>query len=180
MIKRNRNRSTLVALGGVCAALSVVLMLLSSIIPLATYIAPMLAGIALLPMKEEMGAKSALLSYLSCSLLCIFLVPEKECVMMFVFLLGWYPIAKDHIDRIKYKLLRFLTKLAVFNLSTFLGYYFIIKLLSMEYIIEEFGGAVLLSITVIMGNIAFIVYDTSLLLLKKVYYFRIRKLFGIR
>ena len=177
---RKRNQSTLAALGGICAALSVVLMLVSSIIPLATYIAPMLAGIALLPMKEEMGSKSALLSYLACSILCVFLVPEKECVMMFIFLLGWYPIAKDYLDRIKSKLLRFLTKLAVFNISTFLGYYLLIKLLSMEYILEEFGGAVLFIVTVITGNIAFIVYDISLVLLKKFYYLRVRKLFGIR
>ncbi len=177
---RRRDKSRLVALGGVCAALSVVIMLISSIIPLALYIAPMLSGMALMPMKEEMGAKSALLSYAVCSVLCMLLVAEKEAVMMFIFLLGWYPVAKDFLDRIKSKPLRLLSKLLVVNISVFSGYFLLIKLFSMEYILEEFGGTLLLSVTALTGNIAFIVYDMSLAILKRLYYLRIRKLFKIR
>ena len=175
-----RNQSKLVALGGICSALSVVLLLISSIIPLATYIAPMLAGIALVPLKEEMGTKSAFTAYIACSFLSILLVPEKECVMMFVFLLGWYPIVKEYVDKTKGRLLRILEKLAIFNVSIISGYFVLIKLFSMDYILEEFGGMVLILTTLALGNVAFIVYDIALAVFRKVYYFKVRKMFGLK
>ena len=175
-----RNQSKLVALGGICSALSVVLLLVSSIIPLATYIAPMLAGIALMPLKEEMGSKSAFTAFIACSVLSVLLVPEKECVMMFVFLLGWYPIAKDYIDRQKSRFFKLIEKLVIFNVSITAGYFVLIKLFSMGYILDEFGGMVLILTTLALGNVAFIVYDIALTVFRKVYYFKIRKMFGLK
>ena len=177
---RRQNKSTLVALGGICAALSVVIMLSTSIIPLATYIAPMLAGLFLLPVKEELGRKNALTSYAAVSLISVFIVPEKESAMMFVFLFGYYPIIKDCLDNIKHKILRISAKLAVFNCSTIAGYYVIIKLFSMDYILQEFGTMAILYATAAMGNFAFIVYDRALVVMRAFYYYKVRKKLGIK
>ena len=177
---RKQNRSSLVALGGICAALSVVIMLSTSIIPLATYIAPMLAGLALLPMKEELGKKSALISYTAVSFLSVFIVPEKESAMMFVFLFGYYPIIKEEFDKIKSRVIRFFAKIAVFNIATFIGYFIIIKLFAMNYIMDEFGTMTILLATILMGNIAFVIYDKALVIMKAFYYYKVRKKLGLK
>ena len=155
-------------------------MLLSGIIPLATYLIPMVAGLALLPFSVELGTKAAVTAYTTVAILSLFIVPDREAAMMFIFFFGYYPILKSTIEKMKSSVLKFMAKYLIFNISIFSAYWIIIYLFSMRYILEEFGGNMLLTITVLMANIAFYVYDKALVIFKILYINRIRKKLGFK
>lgn len=71
------------ALGGVFSALALVSMLLSYLIPTATYACPALAGVMLIPVVIEVGKGWALCSYVAVSLLSFMIVSDKEMALCF-------------------------------------------------------------------------------------------------
>ena len=91
-------KSYKVAFGGVVAALSLVLMFLTGIIPFGTYDFPSLAGMALVLIAIELGYRYAFMVYAVVALLSVFFVPDKEAAMFFVLILGYYPVLKGIIE----------------------------------------------------------------------------------
>ena len=73
-----KTQSQKIALCGVLAALSVVVLLGGAALQIGTYAAPMLAAFLVVPVLEEYGTKYALLLYATVSLLALILVPETE------------------------------------------------------------------------------------------------------
>ena len=57
----------------------------------------------------------ALTAYAAVSLLALLFVPDKEVALIFVFLLGYYPLAKPYFERIRPALLRAVCKLLLCN-----------------------------------------------------------------
>ena len=76
------------------AALSVALMLLGAVFPIAMFIAPAVASFLIATVCVECGKTMALTAYGAVSLLSLLFVPDKEVALTFVFLLGYYPLAK--------------------------------------------------------------------------------------
>ena len=97
---RQMKKSTQVALGGLSSALCLLLMFMTGLIPFSSYIFPALAGIVLISVREENGLKTALLVYAATSLLALLIIPDREAVMMYIMLLGYYPLAKPWIERL--------------------------------------------------------------------------------
>ena len=85
-----QHQSRKMALCGMMTALSVVILCLGGMIPLATFACPMLAMLCVLPVVCGYGAGTALLLYGAVSILALLLGPDKEIVLLYVFL-GWYP-----------------------------------------------------------------------------------------
>ena len=79
------------ALCGVMTALSVVLLCLGGVIPLAVYACPMLASCALLVLREMCRAQYAWCCWASVALLTLLLGPDKEAAALYLFL-GYYPL----------------------------------------------------------------------------------------
>ena len=105
-----------VALSGIVAALGVALMLLTSLIPFGTYAFPCAAGALLVIIVIELNAKWALGVYAAVSLLSFFLAGDKEAVVYYILLLGYYPMLKNLIEsKVRTKPMRLLFKFAVFN-----------------------------------------------------------------
>ena len=146
-----------VALGGIIAALSLSVML-AAYFPYLTYALPALAGMLLLVVVQEMGAKWAFLVYAAVAMLSL-LMCEKEAAVMFVFLFGPYPVFKGFLDRLRPRPVRVLVKQACFNAAAILAYFLVITVFQIPMddmgLIGEYGPIVLL----VMGNIAFILYD---------------------
>lgn len=166
--------STQVALGGLSAALCLVMMLGTVLVPFATYAAPALAGIALIPIALELGLPVAGITYAAVALLSLLMVPDREAALMFIAFFGYYPILKFKLDRIKFRLLRMLLKLTVFNASILAGYFVIIYLFGLHYLMDELTdgfGWLLLAV----GNLCFPVYELALRNITALYLFRIRK-----
>ena len=83
---------------GMAAALSVALMLLGAVVPVLMFIAPAAASLLIATVCMECGMKMALTAYGAVSLLSLLFVPDKEVALVFVFLLGYYPLVKPKFE----------------------------------------------------------------------------------
>lgn len=155
-----RNASQNIALGGVLAALALVIMCLGTMIPIATFVCPMLCAVLLLVVLRRAGRRIAWAWYGAVAILSLLLAPDKEAGAVFVFF-GYYPIIKPRLDR---KKLALLWKLILFNVSIFAMYGLLIYLLGWNQIMAEFKelGTVMTLITLILGNITLFMLDVLL------------------
>lgn len=146
-----------VALGGVFAAVAIVIMFFGGMIPLATYVCPMYCVLALEIVRRNCGRRIAWAWYGAVSVLSLLLSPDKEAAAVFVFL-GYYPILKPSIDACR---ARVLLKLLVFNIAIGLMYVVLIHLFGLAALAEEFAqmGTVMLIVTLFMGNVTFFLLD---------------------
>ena len=127
-MKQNHQKSWAMAYCGIVAALCVALMLLGAVIPIAMFIAPAVAGFLVATVCVECGMQLALTAYAAVSLLALLFVPDKEVALIFVFLLGYYPLAKPKFERIRPAALRIVCKLLLCN-GTVLAMYGLVFLL---------------------------------------------------
>ena len=101
-------KSWAMAYCGMAAALSVALMLLGAVVPVLMFIAPAVASLLIATVCVECGRTMALTAYGAVSLLSLLFVPDKEVALVFVFLLGYYPLVKPRFERIRLPLVRVL------------------------------------------------------------------------
>lgn len=170
----SRYQSSKIAFCGLMVALTVALMLAGGIVPIATYAVPMLGGILLLPILFEYGKKTAWTAYGAVALITLMLGIDKEAAFFYVFL-GYYPIIKWDIERMKKKPLRLPVKLMVFNVSIILMYTLLGFVMNMDALVQEFSqmGAALLIVFVITLNACLLLYDRLMLPLIYLYVNRI-------
>lgn len=154
------NSAKVIALGGMMAALAVVIMCLGGLIPVATFVCPMMCMLLLQLVLKMCGSRIAWAWYGAVAFLSLLLGPDKEAAAVFVFL-GYYPIAKPRLDQMK---LGPVLKLALFNLVIFLMYWVLIHLFGMEAIATEYEelGTVMTIIMLILGNVTFFLLDKVL------------------
>ena len=86
------------AVCGVAAALCVVLMVLGSALGVMTYVCPMLAGLVVGAVREELGLRDALTLWAAAGLLGLLLVPELEMAALFAGLFGWYSALRPALE----------------------------------------------------------------------------------
>lgn len=148
------------AFGGVTAALAVVIMCLGGLIPLSTYVCPMLAMMILQLVLKSCGERIAWTWYVAVTVLCMLMGPDKEAVAVFTFL-GYYPILKPKLDKLP---VRWLWKGIYFNLAISLTYLVLIHLLGMAELAKEFRemGMILFAVTLVLGNVTFFLIDRVL------------------
>ena len=107
-----KGTTRLLALCGVLTALGVVLLCLGGIVPFALYICPILASIALLPVRSR--PRYAWCCYGAIALLGLLLCPDKEVSLLFCFT-GYYPLLKPRLDALRSRLLSLTLKLLNLN-----------------------------------------------------------------
>lgn len=155
-----RTPAGVVALGGVLAALAVVIMSMGTLIPVATYVCPMLCAILLQVVLKTCGSRIAWAWYGAVAVLSLLLAPDKEAAAVFVFL-GYYPIVKPRLDRAR---LSWLWKALLFNGATLLLYWLLMHLLGMAQLATEFAemGAAMTAVLLVLGNVTFFLLDRLL------------------
>ena len=154
---------------GMAAALSVALMLLGAVVPVLMFIAPAVASLLIATVCVECGKTMALTAYGAVSLLSLLFVPDKEVALVFVFLLGYYPLAKPRFDRIRPAVLRCVCKLLLCNAAVLAMYgLLLVPAGSISQELKTTALAVSLA-TLAMGNVAFLLYDRALHNLLQVY-----------
>ena len=148
------------ALGGMLAALAVVIMSLGTVIPVATYVCPMLCALLLQGVLKTCGSRIAWAWYGAVALLSVLLAPDKEAAGVFVFL-GYYPIVKPALDRKKGK---WLWKGLLFNGSVCLLYFLLLRLLGLKQLTQEWSdmSVGMLAVLLILGNVTFFLLDRLL------------------
>ena len=164
-----------IALGGVFAALAAVILLVGGIIPVGTYVAPMLAALPLVILLAELPKALCFGWYCIVSLLGVLLCPDKETAFVFVFL-GWYPLAKPALDRLP-KLPGLLCKLLLFDAATAALYALLILVFQLEALVREAQetGLVMLLAILFMGNLSFLLFDILLARLTGLYRIKHKK-----
>lgn len=144
-----------VALTALLMALSLVLLLAASSLPSGRLGVVALAG--LLPGAAVIsgGLGAGMLCYAGTGLLAFFLLPAKECVLLYVLLFGHYPVLKHLIERLRKPVLEWCLKLMLFNglLSVL---YFGFRVLFLSALPAAWAQTALLYAG---GNIAFVLYD---------------------
>lgn len=171
-------KSRRVATGGLFAALSLVFLFSAALLPIATYLAPILAGLALLPVALELGAATALIAFCAVALLAVFLVPDVEAVAMFLGFFGWYPLLRGRLQRFRIAPMRWIAKFLLFNLAICAAYGVLIFVFSMQAIAQELRGIYGIAL-LLLGNVLFFFYDRMLERVLPAYTARLRpRLFG--
>ena len=150
------------ALCGVMAALSTVLLFLTGAAPVATLALPAIAGCLLIPVVVEVGLPWAFGVYGVCSVLGVFLAPDRQALLFYVLFFGHYPALFAVLGRIRAKALRYVAKLLVFNAAMALEVLLSVYLLGIPF--ESFAilgplGPVLLAV---LANVVFILYDFAM------------------
>ena len=149
-----------IAFGGVFGALALVIMNLGSLIPVATYVCPMLCMLILAFVTKMCGNRIGWAWYGAVAILSCLMSPDKEAAAVFVFL-GFYPILKPRFDRMRFPMI---PKLLFFNVLILMMYWLLLKLLGMDQIAAEFAemGKVLTAVMLVMGNLVFYMTDVAL------------------
>lgn len=154
-------------------------MLAGGFLPIATFMAPALAGLCLIPVAHETGNKTGVLAYLAVSILSFFIVPDREMAMFFVFILGYYPLLLPRLCKIKPIILRIMLKLVLFNGAIFIIY----TLLRLVFIspglmdeMAEYTRMYWIGL-LLLGNITFLLYDNLGCKMWLIYLHHLRKRF---
>ena len=153
-------KSRQMALGGIFAALAVVIMSLGGLIPVATYVCPMLCMMLEAMVLCLCGKRVAWAWYGAVAILGLLLGPDKEAAAVFA-ALGPYPIFKLRMDQWKGK---WLWKGLYFNSVILALYWLLMHLFGMDALVKEFAelGSFLTILTLILGNVVFLLVDKVL------------------
>ena len=160
MADSKRTPAYSMALGGVLAALAVVIMSFGTIIPVATYVCPAICMLLGQVVLKICGGRVAWAWYGAVALLSVLLAPDKEAAAVFA-ALGYYPMVKPRLEKRK---LPWLWKAALFNAVILALYWLLIHLMGMDALAEEFAeaGAVMTVVMLVLGNVVFFLLDKVL------------------
>lgn len=159
-----------VALSGVLAALSVMLMLLT-VIPIATYALPAMAGAVLIPIVVEAGPRWGWMAYGAVAILCLLIGPEPEAKVLFISFFGYYPVLKAQLERLNKRWLEWGIKLLVFNAAMVGSYWLMMYVfhLPIDFEIAGVSISVVMAGFLALGNVVFVIYDLALTNIISVY-----------
>lgn len=157
------NQTQKLARCGLFCALSTGILLMGSLIPALLYCAPLLAMLALLPVRQEYGGKATVLAWIAVSVLSLILAPDKEMALTFAFF-GYYPALQPRLNQLSNRGLRVICKLAVCNLTALALYGFLIYVLGLTAVLEEFStlSRGLTLVFLLMVNVTFLLTDLVL------------------
>lgn len=158
-----RKKTRELALCSMIAALSVVLLCLGGIVPLAVYACPMLASFALLAVREECRSAYSWCCWAAVALLAVLLCPDKEAAAVYCFL-GYYPLLQPRLERIRVPVLCWLAKLLLAVVSMGTMYALLLYVFCLDAVVEEFADTApaLLWATVGLGLALLVIYDALL------------------
>lgn len=155
-----------IALGGVMAAAAVVVMGLGGLIPIATFVCPIICMTFLSFILKMCGRRIAWAWYGAVAILSLLLGPDKEAAGIFLFL-GFYPIVKPELERSK---IAIVWKFLLFNSLILSMYWILIHIIGMTELAQEYQnlGNAMTVVMLIMGNILFMLLDRALSRLSKI------------
>ncbi len=143
------------------SALSVVLMLVTTVLPVMMYVLPIVTGILIMLTAEVTNKKWAIGTFFSTAIISLLLLTEKETALTYLFFFGWYPLIRERLSGIP-KALQYVLKLVMFNISAVaigvVGVY-VFGLSKDDY--TEFGKYTI-PILLAMANVVFVLYEMML------------------
>lgn len=170
-------QSSKCALGGIIAALSLVMMISVAIIPFLTYALPAAAGLLIVIIVMEIDKKWAFGVYCTVAILGMLLVPDKEVAVMYLAFFGYYPILKAVAESKLPVAISWVIKVVAFLGTMVISYFLMIKFMGVTIDEVDELGIVAIPFLLGMGTFAFVLYDIALTKLITVYLVKWRKYF---
>jgi len=169
----NINRTKKLVISAIMSALSVVLIYLGSFSALDLTLCAF-AALIITAAVIELGGKYPFMIYFVTGVLSMLIVPTKSSALLYVLIVGYYPIAKAAFERL-HPALSWILKFSLFNTSLLLF------VLIAKYVLglpdEEAGFEIL---TFVLGNVTFLLCDYVLSKLILLYMVKIRPKLGLK
>lgn len=165
--------SKVIAYSGVATALSVVMLFLGSIFWVLGYTMPLVASLVMIILLDSISQKSALLTFISTSIISFILLNDKECVLLYILFFGYYPLIRDKINDIKPKFLSYLLKFITFNAAMVLTQVLCVYVFGIPF--DDMLGKWGIVVFALCLNLVFVVFDKLYTLLLKLYRIKLKK-----
>lgn len=165
--------SKVIAYSGVATALSVVMLFLGSIFWVFGYTMPLVASLVMIILLDSISQKSALLTFVSTSIISFILLNDKECVLLYVLFFGYYPLIRDKINEIKPKFLSYLLKFVTFNAAMVLTQILCVYVFGIPF--DDMLGKWGIVVFALCLNLVFVVFDKLYTLLLRLYRIKLKK-----
>lgn len=144
-------------ISGMVSALSVVIMLLTNIMPSMMYVIPIITGAVVFAVNEIIGKKWALGVFFVTSFISFILLTDKEAALNYTLFFGYYPLLKPLYEKLP-KVLSWGVKVLTFNVAlTAIG--LIVTFIFKLPFLDEDMGKFTIPIFAVLFNIVFIMYD---------------------
>ena len=153
-------RAKPVALGGLLTAAAVVIMSLGSLIPVNTYVCPVLCILLTRPVLEICSKRIGWCYYMAVSLLSLMLAPDREAALVYV-CLGYYPMIRPAFQQLRPLWLKNLVKLLFFTCAGAFSWWLAMAVLGLPAEENGLGGAFWV-ILVILWDLVFLLTDRLL------------------
>lgn len=155
-----------ITLSGILTGLTIVILYLNLLLPISTISILTLASL-LIPIALIRGSmKSAILVYVSSSIIGLFILP-LNIMILYILFFGIYGIVKFYIEKINKLPLEIFIKLIFFNIILLLSFFVFKAFIPIEI------TKLPIEIFLIIAEIVFLVYDYALTLLISFYLQRI-------
>ena len=142
------------------SALGVVLLYIGSIVEVLDLSAAVLASLACIIAVIEYGKGAPWAVYGVTSVLALILLPVKTPAAFYAIFFGFYPILKEKIER-RPRLVRWVIKEAIFNVClVVMGFALYFLSTTGDNLLLE--NPLLIAATVVMAELAFVLYDIAL------------------
>lgn len=106
---------------------------------------------------RSVNKKSAWTVFVAVSLISLLFMPDKECAMTYIAFFGYYPIIKDSVDKIKSKILLWITRLLIFNVAIVSSQLVCIYVFGIPF--DDIFGAWGVVILLACANLIFVLYE---------------------
>ena len=157
-----RSHASRIAFGGMMTAVAVVVMSLGSLIPVNTYVCPVLCILIHRIVLERCGRRLSWCYYLAVAILSLLLAPDREAALVYL-CMGYYPMIRPVFQRLRPEFLSTAAKLVFFTLAGGISYGLLMLVLGVDAVLAEYEGAAwLLVLTVFLWDVLFLLVDRLL------------------
>lgn len=146
------------AFGGMLTAVAVVIMSMGSLIPVNTYICPVLCILIHRLVIDRCGKRLGACYYFAVAILSMLLAPDREAAMVYVFL-GYYPLIRPWFQRVGVPVLRTVLKMGFFTAAGAAAYWVLMMVMGVDLLEEGIWMAVVL---VVLWDVLFLMVDRLL------------------
>ena len=168
--RQGKTKTSTIALGGICLALTLVFVFIGSIVPGIELTMFAISSLFVAVMIMESGVRGGIILYAAAVLLGLILVPNKLAMIPYGFFFGYYGILKYFIEKLPKGLLQIIIKLAFFALVMCAGILAFKELLLGSISLPDYPTAIL----IIAGIVMMLLYDYIYTLLINFYLKRIK------
>lgn len=164
------SKTSKIALGGICLALTVVFMFAGSIVPGIELTLFAVSSLFTAVMIIETGVKGGILMYAAAVILGLVIIPNKLAMIPYAFFFGYYGILKYYIEKLKGRYIQLIVKIIFFAVVLCTGLIGFKELLLGSIHLPDYPVAVL----IIAGIVMMVVYDYIYTMLINFYVRRIK------